>query len=74
MRLIIHPIDGEGTSEVGVETGKALESLRVAHIDVTSVGVLDLNGNAVGAVILPDDAASAALETLARAGFKASAA
>jgi hypothetical protein len=74
MRLIIHPIDGEGPHEVGVETGKALEALRAAHIEVTGVDVLGLNGNAVSAIILPDDAdAARALETLALAGFKASA-
>jgi hypothetical protein len=74
MRIIIQQSNGEGPNAVGVETHRALEALRAAHIDVTGGGVLGVNGNAVGAVILADAAdAARALETLARAGFKASA-
>jgi hypothetical protein len=35
MRIIIQQSNGEGPNAVGVETHRALEALRAAHIDVT---------------------------------------
>lgn len=73
MRLSIHPINGEGPNAVDLELQKALKVLRDAHIQVDGHGIVGLDGESFGAVILRHESeAKKALKTLGQAGVKAS--
>jgi hypothetical protein len=73
MRIIIHPTGGEGPRAVDIEMQRAFDALRAARILFSGGGVWGLDGNAVGAILLADDAnVNAALDVLMRAGIKAS--
>jgi hypothetical protein len=73
MRLSIPPTNGEGPNAVDLELQKALKVLREAHIQVDGRGIVGLDGESFGAVILRHESeAKKALETLGQAGVKAS--
>ena len=70
MRITIHLT----TDEVEPDVRRAIEVLRSANIPTDGGGTIGTEGHAIGAIILRNDAdVATALETLARAGIKASA-